>query len=232
MTKSRNINRPRQPWTEVELELLRRNYADSLTADIATALGRQASGVYQMARKLGLEKSAAFIAETARQRTLDPNHGGRKHQFAKGQEAWNRGLKGVVGVQEACRATQFKKGRPPEESSNYRPIGSLRVTRDGILERKVSDDPSIVPARRWVAVARLVWEAANGPIPAGHLVRFKHGMATTEADEITVDRLECVSRAEHMKTHTYHQYGPEIASVVQLRGAISRQINKRTKEAA
>ena len=232
MTKSRNINRPRQPWTEVDLELLRRNYADSLTADLATALGRQPSGVYQMARKLGLEKSPAFIAETARQRTLDPNHGGRKHQFSKGQEAWNKGLKGVVGVQEACRATQFKKGRPPEEASNYRPIGSLRVTRDGILERKVTDDQSVVPARRWVAVARLVWEAANGPIPAGHLVRFKRGMATTEADEITVDRLECVSRAEHMRTHTYHQYGPEIAGLVQLRGAISRQINKRAKEAA
>lgn len=231
MTKSRNINRPRQPWTEVDIELLRRNYADSLTADLATALGRQPSGVYQMARKLGLEKSAAFIAETARARTLNPEHGGRKHQFAKGQEAWNKGLKGVVGVQEACRATQFKKGRPAHEAANYLPIGSLRVCKDGYLERKVTDDPAIVPARRWVAVHRLVWAEAHGPIPAGHLVRFKRGMATTKADEITVDRLECVSRAEHMKTHTYHQYGPEVASVVQLRGAITRQINKRTKEA-
>lgn len=232
MTKSRNINRPRQPWTEVDLELLRRNFADSRTEDLATAMERTYSTVAQKAARLGLRKSEAYLASADACRLRRGDNTGAATRFQPGQPAWNKGTKGVVGVQEACRATQFKKGRPPEEASNYRPIGSLRVTRDGILERKVTDDPGIVPARRWVAVARMVWEAANGPIPAGHLVRFKRGMATTEAEEITVDRLECVSRAEHMKTHTYHQYGPEIASVVRLRGAISRQINKRAKEAA
>lgn len=232
MTKSRNINRPRQPWTEVDLELLRRNFADSRTQDLATAMGRSYSTVAQMATRLGLRKSEAYLASADACRLRRGDNTGAATRFKPGQPAWNKGTKGVVGVQEGCRATQFKKGRAPEEASNYRPIGSLRVTRDGILERKVTDDPSIVPARRWVAVARLVWEATNGQIPTGHLVRFKRGMATTEADEITADRLECVSRAEHMKTHTYHQYGPEIASVVQLRGAISRQINKRAKDTA
>lgn len=221
----------RRPWTEYEDGVLRAHYASTLTADLAELLNRSLSSTFQRARKLGLEKAVEWIAETARQRSAKPDHGGRAHQFKPGVPSWSKGTKGRVGVQEGCKATQFKKGRPAEEARNYRPIGSLRITRDGILERKVTDDPSIYPARRWVSVARLVWEAANGPIPAKHLVRFKHGMATVQADEITVDRLECVSRAEHMRTHTYHQYGPEVASVVQLRGAITRQINKRTKEA-
>lgn len=221
----------RRPWTEYEDSVLRAHYASTLTADLAELLNRSLSSTFQRARKLGLEKAVEWIAETARQRSAKPDHGGRAHQFKPGVPSWSKGTKGRVGVQEGCKATQFKKGRPAEEARNYRPIGSLRITRDGILERKVTDDPSIYPARRWVSVARLVWEAANGPIPAKHLVRFKHGMATVQADEITVDRLECVSRAEHMRTHTYHQYGPEVASVVQLRGAITRQINKRTKEA-
>lgn len=219
-----------RPWTAAELELLRRNYADSKTEDIAIALGRTTSTVYQQARRLGLAKSPQWIADTARERSMALDHGGVKTRFVKGQKSWNDGVKGICGTHERSRATQFKKGRPPEESRNYKPVGSLRITRDGILERKMTDDPLLYPARRWTPVARLVWEEANGPIPAGHLVRFKHGMATVELEEITVDRLECVSRAEHMRTHTYHQYGPEVASVVQLRGAITRQINKRAKE--
>ena len=232
MTKSRGILAPRKPWTELELELLRKNYADSRTEDIAQALGRTLSTTYQQARRLGLLKSAQWIADTARERSTRPDHGSAKTRFTKGQQSWNKGLKGVVGVQEACRATQFKKGRPPEESRNYKPVGSLRVTRDGILERKMTDDPLLYPARRWTPVARLVWEEANGPIPPKHLVRFKPGMHTVNVDEVTLDRLECVSRAEHMRTHTYHQYGPEVASVVQLRGALTRQINRRAKESS
>jgi hypothetical protein len=30
-----------------------------------------------------------------------------------------------------------------------------------------------------------------------------------------------------MRRNSYHQYGPEVAKAVQLRGAITRQINKR-----
>lgn len=228
MTKSRGINRPKRQWGDVELELLRRNFADSRTDDLAVALGRSYSTIDQQARKLGLRKSEAYL-KSADAHRLDGAKGVGT-RFEAGLVPWNKGLKGVVGVQEACRATQFKKGRPPEESRNYKPIGSLRVTRDGVLERKVSDDPDVYPARRWTAVARLVWEEASGPIPAGHLVRFKRGCTTVEVDEITLDRIECVSRAEHMRTHTFHQYGPEVASVMQLRGAITRQINKRTKE--
>jgi len=63
-------------------------------------------------------------------------------------------------------ATQFKKGdRLGAAQHNYVPIGSLRVSKDGYLERKVTDDPSFVPNRRWVSVHRLVWEAAHGPVP-------------------------------------------------------------------
>jgi len=34
------------------------------------------------------------------------------------------------------QATQFRKGCAPEESRNYLPIGSLRLTKNGWLEEK------------------------------------------------------------------------------------------------
>ena len=45
--------------------------------------------------------------------------------------------------------------------------------------------------------------------------------------EITLDKVECISLADNMRRNTCHQYGPEIAKLIQLRGAVTRQINKR-----
>lgn len=52
----------RRHWTDIELEILRRNYADSATEDIARALERSPRAVYDMAEGLGLRKSEAYLA--------------------------------------------------------------------------------------------------------------------------------------------------------------------------
>jgi hypothetical protein len=223
----------RKPWSSYDEEVIKRHYAATLTADLAALLGRSKRSIYQRARELGLEKDRAWIAATARQRVeADPNHGSRRSRIQPGAAPWNKGVPGSTGTQPGCRATQFAPGRPANEARNYRPIGSLRLSKDGYLERKVTDDPAVYPTRRWVAVHRLVWEAAHGRVPAGHIVVFRRGLRTTDPEQITTDRLECISRVENMRRNTYHQYGPDVAAVVQLRGAITRQINKRTKEAA
>lgn len=222
----------RRSWTAAEDECMRRFYPDLTGEDMAGVLKRSLSSVFQRAKVLGLNKSAAFLA-SARSGRVTHAH---QHpsmvasRFKPGQAAWNKGTKGVVGVQEACRATQFKKGRPPTEARNYQPIGSLRISKDGYLERKVTDDHP-VPARRWVAVHRLVWEAANGPIPAGHIVRFCEGMKTAALELVTADRLECITRGEHAKRNHPRSHSPELARLVQLKGAITRQVNRISREA-
>lgn len=152
---------------------------------------------------------------------------GSATRFKPGHATWNKGISWNAGGRSA--ETRFKKGRPASEAFNYAPIGSHRVTKDGYLEEKITDDPNISPSRRWVAVHRLIWESANGPIPAKHIVVFKPGMRTINPEEITIEKVECISRAENMRRNSYHQYGPEIASLIQLRGAIARQINKQEK---
>lgn len=223
----------KRQWTAVEDECMRRFYPDLLCADMAGVLKRSEKAVYMRAKLLGLSKSEAFLASDRSGRVAR----GKQHpsmvasQFKAGQAAWNKGLKGVVGVQDACRATQFKKGRPASEARNYVPLGSHRVSKDGYLERKVTDDPRIVPARRWVAVHRIVWEAAHGPIPRGHIVRFRAGMKTTVLEEVTADRLECITRAEHAHRNHPRSRDPELARLVQLKGAITRQVNRIAREA-
>lgn len=224
----------RRPWTMAEDRRLRRLYATLSAQECADALGRSTSAVQQRVYVLGLSKSPEWMAERTRRRWAEGRHENSRAGLAKGR-GWNKGLPQSewmsAEARRRCAATQFKP-RPPHESRNYRPIGSLRVSREGYLERKVSDDHP-VPARRWVGVHRLVWEQAHGPVPPGHAVVFKPGRRTTVEAEITLDRLECITRADLMRRNSYHtNLPPEVARLVQLRGVLNRKINNRLRKQA
>ena len=200
-----------QPW---QLALLLRNYADSTNADLAAALGRNVPSVMNKAVKLGLVKTAQHRA-AARQGT----------QFKPGAVPWNKGVPFTSGGRSA--QTQFKPGHRPQ---TWVPVGSLRINGDGYLDRKTNDEPP--SHRHWTSVHRLVWEAAHGPVPAGHAVVFLPGRRTTVEADITLDALELLTRAELMRRNSVHtRMPPELVALVQLRGALNRQINARSKTA-
>jgi hypothetical protein len=222
----------RRFWTDAELASLRALYPDMRAVDVAERINRKVGSVHQKAAALGLTKSAAFEASVRSGRITR----GQQHpnmiatRIQPGAVPWNKGTHYQAGGRSA--ETRFKAGRPAHEAANYLPIGTLRRSvKDGYLERKVTDDPSIFPARRWVAVHRLVWIKTHGEIPAGHIVAFRPGMKTAVLEEITVDRLECISRAENAKRNHPRSKSPELARLVQLKGAITRQVNRITREA-
>ena len=233
-TFSRSRIVKRRFWSELEDRCMREFYPHLRGADMAKVLKRSEKAVHQRAKLLGLHKSAEFLASDRNERAKrgQQNEAMKASRFKPGLIPWNKGVKGSAGLHVACRATQFKPGQMSGAAQrNYKPVGSLRVSKDGYLERKVTDDPSIYPARRWTAVARLVWEAAYGPIPRGHLVVFKPGLRTAVETEITLDRLECISRAENAQRNHPRTKSPELARLVQLKGAITRQVNRITREA-
>ena len=78
---------------------------------------------------------------------------------------------------------------------------------------------------------RIVWEAAHGPIPREHIVCFKPGKKAAVLEEVTPDRLECITRAENAKRNHPRSRSPELAMLTQLKGAIARQVNRITREA-
>lgn len=220
------------PWTPTEVAALRATYPNTTSGDIARQLGRTQKQVYAKAYLLGLKKSPAFLASQASGRIQRARQDPRMvaTQFKPGHTTWNKGKPGSTGLHENCRATQFKPGRAPSEAPNYAPIGSHRINKDGYLERKTNDTHPSAP-RRWTAVHRLVWEAAHGPIPDGHIVVFKPGCRSAEAANITADRLECITRAEHAWRNHPVNKSPELARLVQLKGCITRQVNRINREA-
>lgn len=218
MTKSRNLIRPKWRPDAVAIELVRRNYATSRTADLAQVLGVAYHQVAKLAQSLGLKKDEAWLNGPDGGRT--DGQRGLGTRFQPGQVPWTKGRKGI----RTSPATEWQKGRPP---LNFSPIGTVRLGGCGYLQIKVQ--ATGYPPRDWLMLHRHVWQQAHGPVPQGHVVVFKDGRRRLTADEITLDVLECITRAEHMARHTFHQYGPDIAAVVQLRGVLSRQINRRAR---
>lgn len=228
MTKSRGIRAPRRHWTEPELQLLQALYPDLHAADVAALMECSVERIYNAASKAGLRKSAEFLASVTSARIQR----GKQHpnmiasRLKPGHTPWNKGMHGWSAP--GTQATRFKPGSKPP---NTMAVGTYRINADGYLERKVSEK-SGSPHLRWQPVSRIVWEAAHGPVPAGHVVAFKAGCRTTVLERITLDGLECISRGELAKRNHPRSRSPELGKLVQLKGAITRQVNRITKEAA
>ena len=213
---------------------MRTYYPHRPASEVAALMGVSESYVYKLAAKFGLKKTAQYMAtQTAgRIQPGQPHGGSRQTQFKPGQKPWNAGRKGWQAGGRSVQ-TQFTTGMEPP---NTLPLGSHRLVRNHAtgklhLERKMSEQPG--PNHlRWVPVSRLVWIAAHGEVPQGSIVVFKPGMATTVLHEITLDKLELITRAQNAKRNHPNNISPEVGRLSQLKGAITRQVNRITQEQA
>jgi len=146
-------------------------------------------------------------------------------QFKPGHSTWNKGLKGYSAP--GSEKTRFQKGNLPR---NWQPVGSYRVAKDGDLQIKWRDCPG-ANNLRWKPVARLVWEAHHGLIPPAMIVVFKPGTRSAQVEHIRIQNLECISRGEHARRNHPRTKSPELGRLVQLKGAITRQVNRIAREA-
>lgn len=227
MTKSKGANRPRFKWREeVEVLMLKQHYANTPTKSLALVFGCTPTQVLRKANSLGLTKTHEYLSQMSRQLLADPSHGANKTWFQKGSVPVNKGKKHPPGWAPGNMArTQFKPGSRPH---TWVPVGSYRVV-EGTLELKVNDLPGASNVR-WKPVHRLLWEAANGPVPEGHVIAFKPGRKSAKPEEVTLDCVECISRAENALRNSIHTLPPEIAELHRLRGSLNRQIHKRAKQ--
>ncbi|MCK2097250.1 HNH endonuclease signature motif containing protein [Thauera aromatica] len=205
-------------WSADEIATLRLLYPTHPAQQIADQLRLTLKKVYSKAAALGLNKPGDWIAERSRRVMADPNHPSRRTQFKPGMIPHNKGKPHPARGRAA--QTQFKKGSVPH---TWRPIGTSRVSKEGYLQRKVSDTG--VTARDYVAVHHLVWRLHGHTVPAGHALVFRDG----DKRNFDINNLELVSRAELMRRNTVHRHGPEVAKAYQLIGAVRRQINRRTR---
>lgn len=214
-------------WTPAEDALLRAHYADTLSADLAAALGRDVKALLNRANGLGLRKTREHIAKVARERNRQRNEAGigNAGMFKPGHATWNKGMDYQAGGRSV--ATQFAPGNKPW---TWKPVGSLRIV-DGQLQCKTND----LPGRhgvRWQPYARIVWERTHGPVPPGHIVVFRPGCATTDPERITSDAVELIDRAEHARRNSWLHLPPELREITRLRATLTRVTNQQAKTTA
>ena len=205
-------------WTNGKVEKLKELYPNMLNRDIAKKLGFSLKSIQCKAFRLGLKKTKEFIAMTGVMSSNNPQTIATR--FKKGHQTWNKGMHFISGGRSA--ETRFKKGERPK---NWQPIGAESM-RDGYLCRKISDTG--VSNKDYVGVHILMWqESFKQKISAGHVVVFKDG----NKSNLIFENLELVTRAELMRRNNYQNIlPPELAKLVQLKGALNRQINRLTKE--
>jgi hypothetical protein len=214
----------RRHFHPAELAMILRQYPHMPTKVIAAMVERTPSAVYQVALRVGIKKSPEYLASPAACRLRRGDAVGAPFRFPKGHVPANKGLRRKGWAPGRMAETQFKPGvRQGVAVKLYKPIGTERVSKDGYRERKVNDDLPL--QRRWRAVHLIVWEAANGPVPKGHAIIFKNGDKT----DIRLENLLCISRADNMRRNSYHRYPQPIPKLVQLRGALQRQINRKER---
>lgn len=208
----------RAPWTKRELEYLAAHYATTRTADIAAHLARRVSQVSARAYVMGLRKDSATIARMARAEVKDPRPPFQSTKFQPGHVPHNKGQKGWQAGGRA-RETQYRAGQAPH---NARPLGSVRLDKNGLIQVKVADEG--YGPRDWRGLHALLWELQHGPIPPGHLVIFADGNRRNFA----APNLLLVSCAENLARNSIHtRYPRELARTINALGQFKRRLREK-----
>lgn len=203
-------------WTDAEDAVMRARYATEPARTLAAQLGRTERAVYMRANTLGLKKPVELVRAV---NAANVRKAGVAYRFKAGHSTWNKGVTWTAGGRSA--ETRFVKGtRLGAAAMNLQPIGTERVNKDGITIRKV-DDTGCKRAD-WRPVHVLLWEQHNGLVPAGCIVVFKD----RNAENVTIENLDCITRAENMRRNSHHnRYPKDVSRLIQLRGALNRKIN-------
>ncbi len=217
----------RRFWNENEKAVVREEYAETATAEIAKRLGRPVGQVYQAAARLGVKKSRAFLAALGKEKLLAA---GAPYRFAPGHPPANKGLRHARGWAPGRMAeTQFKKGeRRGKAAENWKPVGTISIDTQGVRRIKVRE---ALPGeaygsgnvKAWPLLNRWIWKQAHGPIPPGYKIAFIDG----DRGNCEPENLEIISEAEMMRRNSVHNLPKELADVIQLAGALKRKLRTR-----
>lgn len=201
-------------WTPHRVEQLKQLYPNHTKDEIAQALDTTPGAVTAKAFELQLRKDKEWMRNKRMPTT-----------FKKGQAPSNKGKKWGEYMSEegqaSARRTCFKKGSIP---ANHKPVGSEWKRKDRYWYVKVSETGG--QWDRWKQKHRLLWEQHHGPIPKGTNIVFIDG----NTDNIVIENLRAETMVEKFNRccsiHT--NMPPEMRQLVQLKGALRRQINRAT----
>lgn len=202
----------KKPYTLQEHEYIKANIANMSIKELAKQLKRCSATLLKEAHQIGLTD---IIWNKKKASQLQPgnvpvNKGMKMHEFMSPKQL------------AVFKSNQYKKGSTPH---NALADGSevQRVDKSGIIYTLIK-----VPGlRKLVLKHRFVWETFHGKkIPYRHKITFKDG----DTFNFAIENLECISYEAQMIKNSIHQYPEELKELLHIKGAITRQINKKQND--
>jgi hypothetical protein len=200
-------------FTKGEDQFLRENYLTIPTKRMSAILGRADSVARQRMKILGLKVPADIIAQFR-----------AESQIKAGNVPFNKGRKLAEWMSRksiaASKAGRFKPGGLPA-TTLYNGCITIRTDNRGVKSKWIRTSKA-----RWVPLARFKWAKKHGRIKRGIKIIHKDGNAMN----CNLSNLLALTAGQLMKRNSYHNYPKPLARLVQLRGALNRQINKHVKK--
>lgn len=200
-------------FTAQEDQYIRDKYLTTSSNRIGKQLGRSGISVRRRMKLLGLVVPPEIIEQFKKAAQIKPG----TPPFNKGRPRSEWMSEDKI---ERVRKAQFKKGQLPHNTKHDHAV-TIRRDKRGTHYRFIR-----VAKAQWVPLLRYNWEQLHGPIPKGYNLVHKDGNSLN--DDASNGLL--MSNADLMNKNSYHQFGPEISRLIQIRGALTRQINKATKK--
>lgn len=214
-------------FTEQQLAYLREHYARTQNKVLADKFGCSIHTIENKSFELGLKKDKDFVWEMSRENMKRITHLGMVHRYQKGQSPVNKGKKQKEYMSpeaiERTKATRFQKGQLPKNTLHDHAV-TIRIDSKGRPYKWIR-----LGLAKWVPYHRYLWEQHNGPIPKGYNIQFRDGNTLNCED---INNLYIISRSEQLKTENsfYARYPKEVQQLIQLKGALNRQINNAIKK--
>ena len=184
---------------------------------LADYLGLTISQVYNRSYRIGIKKDPKVKKAINRALILNA---GKNTRFEKGNKSWNEGKKCPNLLLTNAAKTMFKPGNKPFNSKEQNAI-SIRIDTSGKQYQyyKIADS-------QWVLYHRWLWEQANGPIPAKHIVRFIDGNTMN----VELSNLECIPMSENANRNTIHRFHDDLKKLIRLKSKLNKKIKNHGKK--
>lgn len=182
---------------------------------IGDYLGWTTSQVYNRTSRIGVKKDPKVKQQMAKKLFLTA---GNQTRYEKGHQPYNKGKKCPNLLLSNAAKTMFKPGRKPHNTKAFNAI-TIRTDTSGrkYYYSKIKDG-------LWVLTHRLMWEQANGHIPAKHIVRFIDGNRMN----LELSNLECIPMSENAARNTIHRFPDDLKKVIRLKAKLNKHIKNKT----
>lgn len=201
-------------FTAKEDAMIRRLYLTTPAKRIAKMLGRSDGTVRQRMAVIGIKVPKEVAERFKAQSRFKPGH-----TPLNAGKTWDEFM--PKESQERSRKGTFQKGRLPHNTKADGVI-SIRTDKEGREYQWIR-----ISKAKWKMLHVYNWEKVNGEVPNGMIIVFKDG----DRMNCHISNLECITLQENMRRNSYWINMPrDMAHVVQLRGAITRKINKHIKK--